>query len=249
VKQYNLVSVCNKQYTPFLKVFLGSALNILDSEKLNKIYILDTGVEKKTKDFFSSIDYIEFIDSKSTFESEKPWDDGWKKNVLMKTQFTKDILKKDNLPTMMVDIDSMFIQEISDLMEHECDIMVCNRASFSPNFPIIASYVGFFDVEKGISFLDLWMDDMKLPTQHSTVETPSLNNIVRKNDKTNYFKMMYTDFSVVGLYRYTHIHDQTKILHFKGGGFSEGKETKVAIDLRFKRFINFMDIIDGYLNV
>jgi hypothetical protein len=60
---------------------------------------------------------------------------------------------------------------------------------------------------------------------------------------------MYTDFSVVGLYRHTHIHDQTKILHFKGGGFSEGKETKVAIDLRFKRFINFMDIIDGYLNV
>ena len=62
MKQYNLVSVCNKQYTPFLKVFLGSALNILDSEKLNKIYILDTGGERKTKDFFSSIDYIEFID-------------------------------------------------------------------------------------------------------------------------------------------------------------------------------------------
>lgn len=249
MKKYNLVSVCNKQYTPFLRVFLGSAMNILNGEQLNKIYILDTGVEEDVKDFYKSIDKIEFISSESSVESNKPWDDGWQKNVLMKTQFAKNILKKDNLPTMMVDVDSMFIQEISDLLDHDGEVMVCNRVSFSPNFPLIASYVGFFDVEKGISFLDLWMDDMKLPTQHSTVETPSLNNIVRENNKTNYFKMLYADFKAIGLYRETHLIDETKILHFKGGGFSEGKPTDVAIDLRFKRFPKFIDTIEGYLNV
>ena len=83
------------------------------------------------------------------------------KNVLLKTKFVKDYISEDKIPTFMIDVDSMFLNDTSDILDTGVDVVLCDRSDIWGGMPFIASFVGFLDVNKSIEFLDEWILEMK----------------------------------------------------------------------------------------
>jgi len=77
-----------------------------------------------------------------------------------------------------------------------------------------------------------------------TRETRALNEIARYNKQ---FKLLGASHKIVGLYREDLEIENTKIIHFKGAGDSEGKPMAEAINIRLNRFNKYGNKIKEYL--
>ena len=244
--KYSIISVVNNQYKKFAIVFLKSALANLNMDNIHEIHLLDTGLTNEDHDLLSNmhekINLTRYSDE--MLNSKQAWDDGWQKNVDLKTTFAKQYLQSTNAPTCMVDIDCMFINDISHIMSSNGDVVLCDRSDIWSGMPIIASFVAFINVDQSIKFLNDWRTCMLNVKGFQTKETPALNDMVRNN--TDYDLLAYSH-KVVGLYNYDALNDDTCILHFKGGGSSENCSIEDAVDIRFKRFSSFSNTIKGYL--
>ena len=146
----------------------------------------------------------------------------------------------------MIDIDSMFLGDISMVNDFDLDVILCDRSDVWGGMPFIASFVAFLNIDKSIDFLNDWISEMKGITGFETKETPALNVMARKNQQ---YRLGSLSHKVIGLYHEESINDDTKIVHFKGGGESQKKTKDDAVMIRFGRFTKLKSIIDGYLNV
>ena len=127
-------------------------------------------------------------------------------------------INEHKIPACMVDIDSMFIKDLADIMTHDGDVVLCDRSEEWSGMPYIASFVGFLNVNKSLQFIDQWRTTMNNTTGYETKETPALNEMARNNSN---YDLIGASFKIVGLYHDNLINEQTRILHFKGGGMSE----------------------------
>ena len=242
MRKYSILSVANEGYKDFLHIFLNSALENLNLEYIKDIRILNTGIDKDIVKYYEEKNSkIKFISYKSIIKTDKPWDSGWQQNVELKTNFVKEYLKEYKIPVAMVDIDCMFIKDIQDIMNIEGDLGICERKDIFFGSPVIASFVGFINIEKSINFINEWnkiIDSIDNPPK----ETPALNQMVRENTKYNIKSITH---KLVGLYAGGHIIPDTRIIHFKGGDInvplSEVIKTRTV-----DRFPEFKEQIENY---
>ena len=247
MSQYSIVSVVNKEYEKFLRVFLKSALEKLSLENIKEICILNTGVSEEVVSELKKLNgKIKIIKHDEIIDSSHSWDEGWQKNVLLKTKFVRNYISENKIPTFMIDIDSMFLNDTSDILNFEVDVVLCDRSDIWGGMPFIASFVGFLNVDKSIEFLDDWILEMKNISGFETKETPALNVMARKGDK---YKIGSLSHRTIGLYHENSLSDETLIVHFKGGGESQKRTKDEAVMVRFSRFKTLNSKIGEYLNV
>ena len=247
MKKYSIISVVNKSYTEFAYVFVKSALEKLNLDSLIEIRLLDTGIDSVDKVKLSSLHPKVVIQTaKAIHNSNEPWDEGWQENVLLKTNFAYDYLFENKVATFMIDIDSMFINTLQDIVELEVDAIVCDRSDLWAGMPAIASFVGFINVENSLNFIKVWRDKMNfmLEKGFKTRETPALNEVIKYNTTLNIAGISH---QLVGLYKTDLETDETRILHFKGDGESEGKPIEEAVSIRLNKFKKYNSKIKKYL--
>ena len=244
MKKYSILSIASGQFDHFLWVFLKSALEKINLEHVHEICILNIGLPKESVNYFEKLNSkIKFIESEKILFSKESWDESWQINVLEKTKFAKTYLQKQNMPTYMIDIDCMFLDDIFDLLNinHKADIILCDRSDLWPGMPFIASFVAFLNVDQSIIFLDEWIQMMDVVNQFETKETPALNELVKNSIKYNLAALSH---KIVGLYYEYLLLPETKIIHFKGGGFKNDHD---SIMDRFDRFKSFNEVINKYI--
>ena len=245
--KYSVISVVNNSYKKFAFVFIKSAIENLNLENIHEICLLNTGLNNNDVQKIISLNSkIKIIPSKEVYNSKQSWDYGWQQNVLLKTNFAFSYIQDNNIPTCMVDIDSMFINDISDIMKTQGDLVLCDRSDLWGGMPFIASFVGFLNPLKSLDFINEWREKMNYMFEKGfkTKETPALNELVKSNKKYN---ILAASHKMVGLYKPNLYIEQTRILHFKGAGDSENKPLDEAINIRFNRFTSYQHKIKTYL--
>jgi len=247
MNKYSIVSVVNKEYEKFAKVFLKSAIEKINLENIVEICILNTGLsDEVAKELYLLNDKIRIVKHTESINSESSWDEGWQKNVLLKTEFVKHYIKENKIPTFMIDIDSMFLNDLADINKFDLDVVLCDRSDIWGGMPFIASFVGFLNVDNALQFLDEWIEEMKNISGFETRETPALNVMARKVEK---YKIGSLSHKLIGLYHENSLDENTRIVHFKGGGDSQKKTKDEAVMIRFSRFQTLQAKIKDYLNV
>ena len=147
MSKYSIVSVVNKEYEKFAIVFLKSAIEKLNLENIKEICILNTGLsDDVASDLYKLNEKISIVKHNEYISYNSAWDDGWQKNVLLKTEFVKNYIESNNVPTFMIDIDCMFLNDVSEILNAGCDVVLCDRSDVWGGMPFIASFVGFLDV-------------------------------------------------------------------------------------------------------
>jgi len=242
--KYSIVSVVNKQYKSFAYVFLKSALDNLDLNRIHEICLLDTGLDIQDVSKLASLhEKIRIEQHPEEVSSGTGWDSGWKENVDLKTNFVKDYITTNSIPTCMVDIDCMFTSDIADVMSVDNDIVLCDRSEHLSNSPFIASFVGFLNIPKSIEFLSEWRDCMTTISGFQTKETPALCKIATNPS----YNIGSCSYKIIGLYYDNLYTDETRILHFKSDGTSLKLPMDKGVQVRLEKFKQFSDIIQGYL--
>jgi len=247
MKKYSIISVVNNSYVKFAYVFVKSALENLNLKHIHEICLLDTGLDIKHKMALTQLsDKVKIISTQEKLNSEESWDNGWQENVLLKTNFAYNYLVNNRIPTCMIDIDSMIIKDLYEVIDVNADAIICDRSDLWGGMPFIASFVGFINIDQSLNFIEVWRDKMNymLDKGFKTRETPALNEIVRHNKE---FKLLGASHKIVGLYKENLEVAETRIIHFKGAGDSEGKPMDEAINIRLNRFNKYGNKIKEYL--
>ena len=245
--KYSIISVVNNSYKKFAFVFIKSAIENLNMEHIHEVCLLNTGLnDKDTQQIKSLHPKIKVISSGEIHNSNQSWDAGWQQNVLLKTDFALSYIQENHIPVCMVDIDSMFVNDIFDIINAPGDIILCDRSDLWGGMPFIASFVGFLDPQKSIEFIKEWREKMNhmLNKGFKTKETPALNELVKSSSNYN---LLGASHKIVGLYKPDLYTEQTRILHFKGAGDSENKPLDEAINIRLNRFKSYQNKIKSYL--
>jgi hypothetical protein len=213
----NIYTVLNSAYWKFGKIFIDSLYDKVDLNKIHKIYISDTGLDQDQIEYLKSKSEIEIIDSNiSTNFEGGTWSEEWHQVVTSKTKVLKDIISKNGHPTVMIDADCLFLDDISDLIDTKYDLQICHR---DHHIPYLGSFVSINN-KSGIDFINQWIQNIKATAKldkdgHLVArESPALSETVKE---------MRTEFKIQDISEYvvsaTHkdmLSDKTKIVHFKG---------------------------------
>lgn len=183
--KYNILTVANESYAAFIKLFVNSLFERCDIENVDTIYIFDTGLSPLTKEYLSDFPKVSVVDSGINSLSSEIHDEGWKKNTYSKTKFLLKILEKTNLPTLMIDSDSIFASKFEHLIDWDADFIACRREreGFSK---YIGSFFGALNIEKSKEFIELWIDnidDLQKNTDLKHCESPALAKTIDENEK------------------------------------------------------------------
>ncbi len=137
--------------------------NFLKSAKIlggvNEIKVVNTGLNEENKESILSYGCNLIESGIDTSGQKTSWDADWHKNVTFKTKFLLETLKNSNKPIVMIDSDTVFIDDISDLIDDAWDIQLCER----DNHPVryLASFFVAHPTDKTISFIENWISIME----------------------------------------------------------------------------------------
>lgn len=214
---YNVLTVSNKSYQEFLIYFINSLLKNCELNNINKIYILDNGIDNHVINELSNKNKkIIFLknENRSHNITYSGWSNDWGYNVDTKTLFLKNILEKDKIPSFLIDVDCFFMKNFTDVIDFEKDVIVCDRG-YSDN-PIIASFIYLNYNEKSLNFLNRWIEEQSLMTSYPK-ETKCLNKTIKLLNKECNIGVL--DFKIINFYYEPKDQDELNkiyIIHLKG---------------------------------
>lgn len=227
--KYNICTVVNEVYLSFLYYFVKSGLE--KCSNLESMYILYTGETLPIDEIYSH-PKIKIIKHDTTIVTKNIWDDGWIKNVNLKSQFLKKLANEHDIPTFLIDADCYFLNEFINEIDLSNDLVVCHRKGHEK--PYIGSFVGLINTKKCISFIEQWQKNIE-SIKEAPRETPALIKTI-KEIESNYKIQKISDV-VISCVNYKSFSAETKILHFKGSNIGNAKE------LLDKRLENLKSII------
>ena len=219
----NIYTVINDAYWKFGKLFIDSLYDKIDINKINKIYISDTGLKENQIEYLKSKSEIEIIDSGvvSNFE-DGSWGKGWHSVVSSKTMVLKNILKKSEGPVVMIDADCLFLKDITNLIDIKYDMQICHR---NHHIPYLGSFVSINNNERGIYFIERWMKNIQETAEYDSDghliarESPALSKTAEelKNDVS----IDRLDENQVSVAHEGMLTDNAYVIHFKGSSKSK----------------------------
>lgn len=243
---FNIVTVSNKSYQEFLIYFISSLFKNCNTNNLNKIYVLNNGIDDDIKNKLSNkSNKIIFCENNNKQHSitKSGWSNDWGYNVDTKTLFLLDILEKDNLPTFLIDVDCLFLKDFTEIIDYKKDVILCDR-EYSDN-RIIASFVYLNNTKNAIDFLKSWIHEQTL-IENYPKETKCLNKITK--DYFNKIDIGLMSFKIINFY-YTPSSNEEKekiyIVHLKGAVKKDTFEEEIKN--RINRLNNFINISEYYV--
>ena len=234
--KYSVFTILNSVYMKFGKIWLNSMHDNVDMNKIENIFIGDTGLNDNDKKYLEKFNKVKIIntDVSDTDGDFKMWDNKWHNSVSQKTKLFRELVKTQDLPIIMLDADLLFLKDISCLINSDYDIQVCFRNHERREKPhpmdYLASYV-CVNNKKSLKFLDAWIDMIENSDSVeingnliTAKETPCLCKTVEV------FKQQHNDIKIgdvaediVSVYDPPGLPtmiepDVCRIIHFKGGG-------------------------------
>lgn len=179
MNRYNVMTVLNGDYFDFGKMFVNSFYHVMNLDHLNKLYIYDTGLTQKNKDYLAGFPKLEIISTGMATKHVNLHDQDWCKNVYSKTAYLLQVVEKDQLPVFMVDSDCMFVKDFLEVVPEDKDFVVCQRESGS-FCEYIASFFAVINVEKAKEFITDWRREMYYGTEDHK-ESPALSRLIYEN--------------------------------------------------------------------
>ena len=175
--KYNILTVANEGYASFIKLFVNSLFERVHLKNVQTVYVFDTGLSQETVEYLENFPKVVVRQTDINSISEKIHDEGWKTNTYSKTKFLLSVLQQDKIPTFMIDSDSIFVENFEDLIDWECDFVVCKRGreGFSK---YIGSFFGAIHVSASCTFIAEWItniDYLQKNTDMKHCESPALS--------------------------------------------------------------------------
>jgi hypothetical protein len=212
---YTICTVVNDVYLDFLYYFTKSALE--KCEGMSELIVLYTGENFKENPIFNN-NRVKIVKCDESISTKNIWDDGWQKNVDLKTKFLYDLATKTDDPVFLIDVDCYFLKEFIDVIDMSKDIVVTKRVHSSP---YIASFVGLIKPKACLKFIDVWRDNMS-KIKSTPRETPALIcTIPLMKDKVSIQEIPDTTINCVN---FQHAPPEARILHFKGNRIGNATE-------------------------
>lgn len=163
-------------------------------EKIEKIYIADLGLRNKYQETIKSIsDKIEIINANTnTGNSREIYSKSWIDSVSQKTAILNMLIKTGHTPVIMLDSDTLTIEDFSDTIDADYDIQVCKRAKplLRPDgllVEYIASFVAINNA-KGEAFVSAWINRLGQRISQKMIpphETPAMVETLQQNKELN----------------------------------------------------------------
>ena len=153
-------------------------------KNINKVYVFNTGLSDLSVEYINDFPKFEVIKTGLEYDSGAVHDDGWKKNTYSKTKFLLDILTRDNIPTFMIDSDTIFLDSFDNLIDWNVDVVACgrNRKGFSKH---IGSFFGAINIDNSKTFLLKWIkniDFLQKETDLKHCESPALSKTIQEEN-------------------------------------------------------------------
>lgn len=179
MEKYNIMTVLNSDYFDFGKMFVNSFYDVMNLKRLNKLYIFDTGLSKRNKAYLSGFPKLEIVSTNLVTRHNNLHDEDWCKNVYSKTLYLQKIINKDQLPTIMIDSDCMFVKDFIDILPENKDFIVCKRDVENNFCEYIASFFAVINPSAATNFIKEWREEMYYGTENHK-ESPALSRLIYK---------------------------------------------------------------------
>tara|TARA_B100001094_G_C18089509_1_gene749629 strand:+ start:274 stop:1032 length:759 start_codon:yes stop_codon:yes gene_type:complete len=249
MKKYSVYFTLNSSYIKFGRIWIESLHDRVNMNNVKNIFISDTGLKQRDREYFLNFDKVKIIDSGviSNFD-EGTWGKGWHQSVTSKTKVLKELVKNNDEPIVMIDGDCMFLDDISYLINTDYDLQICHRPHLEQlGVAHLASFVSVNN-KKCLDFIDEWIDEIKKTSivdeqgKIKAKETPSLSRVVKNN--INNYDIQNIPENWVSVMRLNEVTRNSVIAHFKGSDIS-----KTFDELFQKRVIGrgWGDIIKKYV--
>lgn len=211
--KYNIQTTSDRSYFIFLKILINSILDKCNLNQLNKVYVVDTGMDSDQLNYLKEHPLeIEIITTGlSTNFKGGTWGDDWQRNVKSKTVHLHDTVAKLEEPLLMLDADMMITSDIYPLLKLGGDLQVCVRPGNSVKY--IGSYFFSINPSKTLPFIKEWRDLTQGSQGKKAHESPALSGTVEKYKSQ--LDIIEIEQDVVNRIQHPPL-DKTIIVHFKG---------------------------------
>mgnify|MGYP003624283824 CR=1 FL=1 len=219
--KYNILFTLNSSYIMYGKLFINSLYDNNDMDKVNKVYLADTGLDNIDKHFFNSFPHIEIIETNisSNFNEGGTWGEGWSNSVVSKTQTLYKILKKSPLPVMMIDADCIILKDLFPLISYKVSMQLCCRKPHS--IPYLGSFLIAHPDKNGKEFVLKWINNINNSSGTKAKESPNLGITV---SELKHVKIEDIPRLKVSCYNKNEYNDDVFIVHLKGSSLSNNIE-------------------------
>ena len=249
MKKYNIFFILNSPYFTFGKILLGSILNKCDKSRIEKIYILNTGLEKEQIEFVSNIEKVEVLDSGlDTDFSQGSWSEDWHTNISLKLRVLGSLIQQVEDPVLMIDADCMVTKDLGKILDKGGDIQLCYRGDTDPETPYLGSYFCVINNDACIKFIEDCIFEMEasstrwLGSKMWPKESKAMSKIAVKNaDNLNITNLTLSEVSE---FKPENI-DTCSVVHFKGSNLSETVDELVKTRIYDR---GFGEYVEEYIN-
>lgn len=223
-----LLTVCNKEYSIFLKLFLYSLVKTCNMSNIKNIFIVDCGIpDDIKKSILSNSIYqnkIVFISEKN-ISNDKTHTDNWREIISKKLKYLRALIDEHEM-VLLIDVDVMFLNDITKIQLFDNhDFLLCGQPGFVNGDGFYLDLIGCFCLfkqsEASKDFIQTWIDNCKsfqiLKFKH--VETPALCRTAKMLDKWKRKKSYgIADQDVLCA---TKLNEKSYTLHFRSNGSGE----------------------------
>lgn len=254
-KLYNILIILNDGYFDLGKIFLNSFYKNCNLDKVNKIYIGDTGLNDKNQIFLkTTYNKVEIINTGYSTKNNTIHSKDWVKSVSQKTRLLLDLAKIKDETIILMDVDMVILDDFSHIIDTDYDIQVCKRENPAKRAPVIdknyfiLKYIASFLVinnKNSIQFLESWIEKMHFLINKKIIppfETPALCLVIE--DFKNIIKIADIDERIVSCSN-NYYSNLTNVIHNKS---TDGKRSYNNVKERLKGIKNFdHDLIYDFL--
>jgi hypothetical protein len=192
--KYNILTVLSENYHEFGKLFTNSLSENIGLDNINEIMIYDTGLSKKSIDYYLTFSKVKVTKTNDTENSLRVHDGQWENKTYSKPKYLLDYIEgqKSFYPTILIDCDVIFLENFFDLIDEKADIVTCRRNSAGRAVGHIASstHIGCFvciNNKERVDFIKDWISTLNENIKyniHMQKESPALSDtIARYADK------------------------------------------------------------------
>lgn len=253
--KYNIVTSANKSYFPLLDVLISSIRKNCDLDKIQNIYIIDSGLDWCTSYF--NDEKIKIVRTGLSDEYDGVHSKGWGKATRSKTNGLLKLFNEYDIkePTILIDSDVCVLKDLSSIIDTNYDIQATvmhdggHRRADGIFIKEIASFVCFNNIEFSKIFLNEWIQQIKTFEDTGVAlphETPAFNYTLRNNQSKMKISSLDENLVCADL----KIFPETYSVHFKSNGptqhdpvtnfFSRIRSAKnsTSTDYNFEQYLN-----------
>lgn len=206
--KYNIMTVCNRSYFPFLTLFLNSLFRNANLDLINSIFIVDIDLGKYRAALPTS-EKIKFINSSETDAFSGVHSEGWYKATKQKTEHLEWVLNQvpRNETVLLVDSDVLVLRDFSDVIDSRYSMQFTSMAAgghLSKSgiyINQIACFLACNQTEASLMFLRDWNSGIRSLQQRGAGrphETPAMNRVIREYQlQKPFFRAGFLDENVV----------------------------------------------------